>query len=181
MNRRTFFILLVIFAALVVVTIVQEQQLQQDFTNSISEMNLLRVFPGLAVLDIQALRLSSPAENQSFILSRDTSGQWIAPDSSGTLDTNAATTIARSIVLLTYQRTIMPENDDLSVYGFGEQASFAVEILLTNGDGHALAVGGLNSTGSGYYALVDNDPEIYLVDRGALDFLITQLRTPPIT
>jgi hypothetical protein len=182
MSRRVFLILLAIFVLLVAVTVFQEVQIGQQVANLSAELPLYRVYPGLAVLDIQAIRLSFPGLEKSFILSRDANGEWAAPDSTGTLDADAATNIARSVVLLTYQRTIpLGESPDLSEYGFGDYAVFAVEVLMTTGEGHALAVGGVNATRSAYYALVDDYDDIYLVDRGALDFLITQLRTPPLT
>lgn len=182
MNRKTFLILFALFILLAAVIALQEAQFGQQAAENAADAARSRVYPGLAVLDIYAIRLSFPGLEKAFTLSRDANGEWTAPDSVGVLDTDAATNIARSIVLLTYQRTIpLAESADLSEYGFGEYAVFAVEVLLTNGEGHALAVGAVNASRSAYYALVDNYNDIYLVDRGALDFLITQLRTPPLT
>jgi len=32
-----------------------------------------------------------------------------------------------------------------------------------------------------YYVLVDDKPQVFLIDRGAVDYLKTQLTKPPLT
>ncbi|MBZ0277337.1 MAG: DUF4340 domain-containing protein, partial [Anaerolineae bacterium] len=118
-----------------------------------------------------------------FILSRGSDDQWTAPSSSGVLNTDIASSIIRTVILLPYQETLpLMDSTVLSDYGFGDgQQQFVIEILLKTGEGHIVVIGDLTSTRSAYYALVDNADKIYLLERGAVDFLITQWRTPPLT
>ena len=57
-------------------------------------LGLLRVFPQMAVLDIQGIRLENPTTGDSFTIARDDSGNWTAPGQGGELDTQAASSIA---------------------------------------------------------------------------------------
>lgn len=143
--------------------------------------SLLRVFPDLAVLDIQAIRIENPAEGESFTISRDESGNWTAPDVEGQLDTNAASDIARTLVLLPYGRSInITASTDLSEYGFLPTPQFLISLVLANGAGHAIAIGELSESEPIYYALIDERDEILEVERGAVDFLVNFVDSPPV-
>lgn len=142
---------------------------------------LLRVFPELAVRDIQAIRLENAAGEQSFTLSRGPDGLWTAPDAAGTLDTEAASAIARTFALLPYGRSInIAPDTDLSAYGFAETPRLLFQIVLTDGSGHAIAIGSLTPDGSAYFALVDERDEVYLLERGPVDFLDGYIQSPPL-
>ncbi|MBZ0277885.1 MAG: hypothetical protein K8I60_17185, partial [Anaerolineae bacterium] len=58
MNRRVLFILLGIFAVLIVFTILQNQSIKRQIAESTPIVSFLRVYPDMAVLDIQAVRMS---------------------------------------------------------------------------------------------------------------------------
>lgn len=142
---------------------------------------LLRVFPELAVRDIQAIRLESAASAQPFTISRRPDGVWAAPDAAGTLDLDAASAIARTFALLPYGRSInIVPDTDLSAYGFTETPRLLFQLVLTDGSGHVIAVGGLTPDGSAYYALVDERDEIFLLERGPVDFLEGYIQSPPL-
>jgi hypothetical protein len=137
----------------------------------------------MTVLDIQAIRLRDPQSDKSFVISRDANGNWTAPGSEGSLDTNAASNIAKTVVLMPYKQSVALEtNPDLTQYGFQPNASLLVDILLSStSDGHVIAVGGLSPDGLEYYVLVDDKPQVFLIERGAVDYLKTQLTKPPLT
>jgi hypothetical protein len=56
----------------------------------------------------------------------------------------------------------------------------SVEFVQVDGTSHALAIGFRTPSETGYYALVDNRPEIYILERAPVDFLISVLRSPPV-
>ena len=114
-----------------------------------------------------------------FLLNRTANGTWTAPEASGTLNTPVADLIARTMILLPYTGTTQAETD-MSVYGFVPTAGLTVEFVLTDGTTHGIVVGFRNPTETGYYAAVDNRAEIYILERAAVDFLISVLRNPPI-
>lgn len=179
MNRRTLIILLFIFIALAGVAL-----LQSRLTAPVEETPYLRVFPDLAVLDIQAVRLRDPNSDLEFTISRGTDGQWTAPNAAAeeSLDADAASNIARTVVLLHYQRTLpLDGSTRLAEYGFAPNGGFFIEVVLPDGNGHVVAVGALSGSRTVYYALVDDRQEIYLLERAPVDYLITQLAHPPLT
>lgn len=184
--------LLAVFAALVALVLLQGGQPPPappdtptaTATLAVSPVptgTLLRVFPELAVRDIQAIRLEDAAAGQSLTLSRGPDGQWAAPDAAGTLNAEAASAIARTFALLPYGRSVnLAPDTDLSAYGFTETPRLLFQIVLTDGSGHAIAVGSLTPGGSAYFALVDERDEIYLLERGPVDFLDGYIQSPPL-
>ncbi len=176
MNRRPLFILTIVFVVLLAVTVAQNY-----FTNRPTDQDngLLRIFPEIAVLDIQAIQLRTPDGSRSFTISRAGDGTWTAPGAEGTLNADAATNIARSVVLLPYQRTV-PELENLTEYGFAPYGILFIQVLLYNNEEHIVAIGGLTTTNDAYYTLVDERSEVYLVERGVVDYLMNYLLTPPV-
>lgn len=190
MNRRTLLILLVTFVALVIITLIQSAppaapQTPDEPTPIILNTETfpyLRVYPDIAVSDIQAIRLRDPATNETFSISRTADGNWSSTDQAGQVDANAASVLEKTIVLLPYQRTLpITASTQMDEYGFQPNGQLFVEIVLNDNSGHVVAIGGLTTTGRNYYALVDERPEIYLLERGAVDYLIATYRNPPIS
>ncbi len=106
MNRRLFIILGVVFIALAAITILQNRPVPIQ----VPELNHFDSFLGrdlnMTVLDIQAIRLRNPKTEESFIISRDTNGNWTAPGSEGSLDTVTASNIAKTVVVMPYQQSV---------------------------------------------------------------------------
>lgn len=179
-GRRTLVLFALIFAALLGLTLLQNRQ-QAEQPTPTPEVTFFRVFPDIAVLDIQAIRLRNPAGDESFTINRADDGTWTAPDRAGTLDANAAGSIARTMVLLPYTRTLPLEADaPLETYGFQPTPVLMVEFILVNGEVHAVAVGFRTPSQTGYYAIVDDRPDLYVLERAAVDYLISILRQPPV-
>ncbi|MEM6529609.1 MAG: hypothetical protein AAF653_15025 [Chloroflexota bacterium] len=145
--------------------------------------DIQRVLDNFSVVDIQAVRIGSPNTGQEFLITRSSDGTWTAPEAAGTLDTEVATTIARTMVLLPYTDTVpFQEDTELAQFGFVVQnpRAVTVEILLVDGSAHALFFGGLTPLQDAFYTIVDERDEIYLVEPRAVEFLRFQLRNPPV-
>jgi uncharacterized protein DUF4340 len=183
MNRRILLILGIVFAALVAVTYFQYRAATTPIPNEALFASFIGRDLNMTVLDIQAIRLRDPQSDQSFVISRDSNGNWTAPDSEGSLDTDIASNIAKTVVLMPYKEAFALEaNPDLSQYGFQPNGSLSVDVILKNtSEGHVIAVGDLSPSGLEYYVLVDDKPQVFLIDRGAVDYLKTQLTKPPLT
>lgn len=142
---------------------------------------LLRVFPDMTVLDIQAIRIEDPNTSDSIILTRDASENWTSPGLEGQMDTTAASDIARTVVLIPYSRSInITSQTVLADYGFNPNGQLFVSLVMKNGEGHVLAIGALSEKDPIYYALLDERDEIFEVERGAVDFLKNFLLSPPL-
>lgn len=192
-NRFALLVLLVVFVGLAALTALTSQQpVEQNPTPAPAEAeataeatfvsgSLLRIFPDLRVLDIQAIRLEDLNTDRELTLARAADGTWTAPDLEGTLDETAASNIARTLVLLPYGRSIniLPETE-FETYGLAPIPRLMFQILEADGDSHVIAIGGLLDSGAAYYALVDERDEIFQIERGPVDFLKNQIGTPPI-
>lgn len=178
--RRTgLIILLVIFGVLGLLTFLQQRQEPQVVVPT-GAVPFYRVFPDLAVLDIGGIRVRSPENDQSFTLARGEDGTWQAPGSEGTLDTEIASDIARTMALLPYIAIVTAADADTTLYGFQPEGILSLEIALSDGTNHVVAIGYRTPTETGYYAFVDERPELYILDRAPIDYLISQLREPPV-
>lgn len=197
MNRRTLFILLIAFAALVVIALFQTRPSSapsseatldpsiEPTTNAaqfLSAYSLLGKTLGMTIEDISAIRLRDPQSKKTFAISRDNDGNWTAPDQPGKLDETAATNIAKTVVLLPYETTIEVKPDTLLAdFGFQPDGIFAIEVILRTNITHAIVIGNLNISGMSYYGLVDDKKVIYVMERRAIDFLLINLKKPPLT
>ncbi|MBZ0280344.1 MAG: DUF4340 domain-containing protein [Anaerolineae bacterium] len=183
MNRRSFSILVIAFVTVLVVAALQNRPpAPLNPSATLSQFNLLGQDLNIQTADIQAIRLRDPKSNISFVISRDINGIWTAPEWEGSLDVNTASDIAKTVSLMPYQSTVpISASTNLTGYGFSPEGFFSVEVLLTNQAGHVIAIGNLIPTGGAYYGLVDDRQEIYLLERGPVDYLVTQLIKPPLT
>ncbi len=192
MSRRgTLPILLVIFAALAVLVMLTSQQpvpiteleatVEATEENLLLEGSLIRLFPDLAVLDMEALRLEDLVNNHELTLVRASDGSWTAPNLEGELDVDAVSSIARTLALLPYGRSVNILTDtDFTDYGLAPRPRFLFQIIKTDDTSHVIAVGSLTEAGHAYYALVDERDEIFQVERGPIDFLTNLIYPAPI-
>ncbi len=189
MKRRGLFLLLGVFILLAIVALLQSRPSTPsavDMSNQTGGVfegyELMGQTLGMPVEEIAAIRLSSAQEGEQFIMSRDGTGNWIAPNETGTLDGETAANIAKTVVLLPYQTTLdITETTTFETYGFTPNGTLSIEILMRDGGTHAIAIGGLVPTTDAYYALVDELPQIFLLERAPVDYLQVQLDSPPVS
>ena len=194
-NRLALVALLVLFVVLAVLALVTTPESPPEATEAptvtptseftpeptVPEGSLLRVFPDLKVLDIQAIQLEDLSADRKLTLVRDLQGNWTAPDLEDDLDVDAATNIARTLVLFPYGRSInIVPDTDFKDYGLSPQPQLLFTILIADNNSHIIAVGDLIDSGEAYYTLVDDRDEIFQVERGAVDFLRNLILDPPI-
>lgn len=168
-----------VIAGLVAFAVIQNQPRPVDLT--IDDLRQNAVFPEVRVLDILTINLRDPDSELQFTLTRAPDGTWTTAQP-GTLDAEAASEIARTIVLLPVVRTLAVDTGgDLSQYGFAPNGTIFIQFLTTDEIEHGLAIGGFLPDRSGFYALVDDRPDLYIIPRGPVDYLINALVLPPVT
>lgn len=188
MNRRFILILGMVFLGLVLLTVWQNRPQSIETLPAAEDPAALLpdAFIGrevnLTVDSIQAVRLRNPVDGSSFIISRGVGSTWLSPEREGQLDQQVALNIARTVVIAPIERT-EPINigDDLNPFGFSPEGNLSIEVLKTDGSGHVIAIGGLTANEITYYALIDSLPRIFLLNRGAVEYLRQQLANPPLT
>ncbi|HVU10055.1 MAG TPA: hypothetical protein VHD90_02205 [Phototrophicaceae bacterium] len=181
-NIRTLLIFAMIFVVLALLLYVQSKQAPSVIvaTPTVGQ-SVAQLFPDLTLDEIQAVQLNSPETGKTFTISRAADGSWTAPINPGKLSQIASNDIAKTMVLLPFSQTMMLKpGDDKSSYGFTPKGVLQIEIILTNGVSHAVEIGYRTPTQDGYYALVDDLPNLYLMERPAIDYLISTLRSPPV-
>lgn len=187
-NNRTLILLAIIFAVLSALVALQSDSATISTPSSTptpqpqASGTLLRVFPDLAVLDMQGIRLEDIASGQNLTLIRDEQGNWHIPDSIGVLDENSASSIARTLAIFPYARSLNILSDtDFNDYGFAPTGQLLFQIIKSDSSSHIIAIGNLTEEEQTYYALVDDRDEIFQVERGPIDFLRNFIFSPPVT
>ena len=140
-----------------------------------------RVFPDLAASDVTAIEFRIPTVDQTLIIARDNSGFWVSPSVRGALDQNEAATIAGTLALLPYRRSFSLDDDtNLEQYGIAPDPDLLVTFITSDGESHSVAFGDPSFETLTFYTLVDDRDEIFLVERPAADYLLSQFIDPPV-
>lgn len=176
--------LLVILIALMAVAAIQSLP-RPDLESTAAISNDLRdaqlVFGTFTTEDMQALRIDDPLSEIDLILERGDEGEWrlVGAPNNGYVDAVVADNIAKTVAFLPYTELvagIFPE--DYINYGLSaESVWLQIQVILKTGESYNIVLGGqVASADSGYYALVDDRETLYILDRGAVDYLNVYLR-----
>lgn len=182
---RTLLILAIVFVALIGVLFLQERMLSESAEPTLPPQPtamLERVFPDLELSRIAAIRMIVPDTGRELTIARAESGEWVAPALEGTFDQEAATLIGRTIVLLPYRRSFaIDDTTDLTQYGFDPNGDIWLQFFTVDNEEHVVAIGDPAFDSPTFYALVDDRPAVFLVERPAIDFLLQYFVNPPMT
>jgi hypothetical protein len=172
-RQRGLLILIAIFVGLAAAVLLSNNRPPLDAI----EIVLTRIYPAYTDLDVSAIRLRSPLFGTETTFARTTNGTWNVLSSPTPLDPQTAVNIARTVVLLAYERTFpRPSSGDLSAYGFAPNGVLYVEFITTDGTSHSIGVGGLDPLGTVYYAVADTHAGILALNRAAVDYLLVTAR-----
>ena len=177
-NQRTLIVLVIVFLALAILLILQGSKPSPVDSLAIpptiqanSEDNPGQyVYIGWDVSEIFAIRLEDPRSGASFTIQKDEDDQWIVPSNSGPnipINQDVALGIAQTIPLIEYQKTLeVADSDQYADFGLSQQdARLFIQIIRLDGQQHIIAIGNMTATGEGYYTLVDEHPDVYIIQR----------------
>ncbi len=169
--------LLGVFAVLLGVAFWQGSELakpQPTPTPQVDSRDLNTVFTGWTSEQVQALRLDDPRSPLDLTLARREDGTWAFTTLDLDVDQTIANQLAKTVTYLPYTDIFanVPA-DEYANFGLTERDVWMlVQVVLADGQQHAVAVGRRAPvTGGGYYALVDELPNVYVLNRGAVDYL----------
>lgn len=182
MKNRGLLILFAVFIALAAIIFLSDRgTIGGGNQATVPTAVFLRVYPDMAVLDILAIQLEDPVTGQTFAVARAQDGQWEGVGFSDPLNQELTSTIAASVVLLPYTRTIdLPTDGNLSQYGLGARPQFLVSVITADRQQHIVAVGNPLQSGPEFYALVDDREQLYVIQRSPIDYLAGFLSEPPL-
>ncbi len=174
-NRKSLILLLTVFLGLVVILIVQQVTNNSGDSSQFNNQTALQfnssdnqaIYPDLAVEDIVAIRLEDPILRSFVTLQRDEDDVWVIQGDNRPVEQAYAESIAQTVTLLPYSYVIDGiEPSEYPDYGLSQRdALLFVQIILHDGTGHIVAIGNQTPTRDGYYALVDDNPQLYIINR----------------
>ena len=189
MNRRMigFVALLIGFVVMAVLVVVSGERDSLPFLPTAAPATPVpQVFSTVNYDDIGAVRLEDPNSGRAITYALGQDGRWSSPDLAGqSLDQDEIRLMLRTIDVLPYERSFDIEEDtDLTQYGFQANTSyFFVQFVTVDDEDHFVVIGNPvdpDINPPTFYALIDNRPEVYLIEGGPIFFLVDKLLNPPL-
>jgi hypothetical protein len=186
MRNRFLFAALLIVVLVALIAVAAYQTLPQPdiaaiSTQSADVRDTQLVFGNFDTSQMQALRVDDPTSEVDLILERDDDQTWrlVGLPESIFLDPVVTDNIAKTIAFMPYTELlggVLPEE----YVNFGltnESIWLQIQVILKTGETYNIAVGGqIPTSESGYYALVEDREALYVLNRGAIEFLNGHLR-----
>lgn len=173
-------VLLIVFVALVIITTLQTQSEPAPDISATQTSEERTVFDNFTLEDIYSVQIRIPGTTGVFTILRvEGDGMfWESVEYGLNIDQNIATAIARTTILMPYQRVV----DDIPTARYAEfsltpgSALMLISIILEDNQQHSLVVGALTPDNSGHYAIVDEREGTYIIDRAPIAFLAAFMR-----
>jgi len=180
MKMRNTLILMTIAAALLAFVLLYERkQPVSDIDEATPPPTELPVILYFDENQAQALRVTQPGTGQSTELARDAQGQWrLTAPIAELADQDQVGYVLGALAFLQPSREITGFVS-LADYGL-DQPQLEVTIELADGTTHTIRFGETNPTRSAYYAQVDGQESVFLVDSYTGAQLQGLLDNPPV-
>jgi hypothetical protein len=181
MIRKNTWIILGAFAIVLIGAIVWQYgvapKVNVEPTPTVQPVTSVELFPNVDQSMVASLKLQSVSDQKELLLTRDASGEWaVTVPTTGTTDTNAATSLVSQVVALRTLTTMNPSSD-LSVYGLSTP-TYIIKLTLNGGESHIINVGDAAPTGNAYYIQLDGG-KAEAVSNYDLDSILASLSNPP--
>lgn len=176
-NRRTLLVFAVIFFGLIVVTLIVQNRPQTPAVPDVTPF-FFRVYPDLNAEDVQALRIQNLITGEELSIARDEENRWTSPEGIGEVNQETANNLALTLTLLPYTQTLAnPSTADLESFGLRPRPVLLISAVTSDGQGIAVAIGNRTLPNTSYYAIIDDRPDVYVLERAAVDYLAITART----
>ncbi len=176
-RNRSLIFLAGIFLALVVISLIV--QIAPQASSQISATPFYhRVYPELDPATITAIRVID-SEGEGITLRLDTTNErWVYEATGAIFSTDVVDNMTMTLSLLPYLQTLpAPTEAELRSYGLTQDQALFVAAVTEEGQSHALLIGLLTPSETSYYVLVDERPEVYIVERAAIDYIAAVTRS----
>ncbi|MCU0511758.1 MAG: hypothetical protein MUE40_04215 [Anaerolineae bacterium] len=136
-----------------------------------------RIFTGFAPAQMQAFSILDPDTGATLSLLRD-GDLWTALEFDRPADPAAAEALAFTMAVLPALETLAEVPPaDYAGYGLTEADAFLLlSVLLRDNTRHVALIGDVTPDGLGHYALVDDRPQVVVVDARPIAFIVSYLR-----
>jgi hypothetical protein len=176
MKRNSVFVLLGIFIALL--ALVALQSLRPNTTDTKEQGIPNRLFAWNAD-QLQAFSIRDPYTNATLSFQRDDKDHWEFVELPEAIpDQEGVERIAITVSVLPYLEVLTEVTpEDYPDFGLTQTDAFLIIVaLLKNGEEHTVIVGDVASGNVSHYALVDDRPEVYVLDARPIAFLVSIMK-----
>lgn len=178
-QQRTLIILGAILAIVLIIGIAQTTLQNQPKLEATATPNeAVTLFSGWGPNNVFAVNIYEPVAQVGLTVTRNNSDLWELVEFSGLLTQEEGDLIASTMAVFPVLRSLDTiEADRLDEYGLAQSdLTMILSVILKDGTEHSIAIGDLNATTDGFYALVDDDPTLYVVDARPVAYFTTLLR-----
>jgi hypothetical protein len=179
-QRNSLFILLGVFVALLVLVFFRARP--STPTESSAPQSTATITGSLftwRTTDIQAFSIRDPYSGVTLSFQRNNSGQWESVEVPEAIpDQTGVDQVALTISLLPALEALnQVKVEDYPEFGLTQTDAFLILIaLLKNGEQHTVIIGDVAPGNVSHYALVDDRPEVYVIDARPVAYLVSLVR-----
>ncbi|QPC80701.1 hypothetical protein G4Y79_13365 [Phototrophicus methaneseepsis] len=179
-QQRMLIILVVVFGMILLVGALQNTILSQPIATPTADasVQITPVFEGWGVDNVYAIQIYDPVAQLGLTITRTNDDLWQLVEFGGLLTQEEGNLAAASVALFPVVR-ILEEigTDRYDEFGLTQDdLTMLVSVILKDGNEHSVAVGDLTANGDSFYALVDDRPNLYIVNEGPVSFFTVLLR-----
>lgn len=178
-QQRTLIILGAVLALVLIIGIAQTAlQNQPELEPTPTPNEMVTLFSGWGPKNVFAVNIYEPVAQVGLTVTRNNSGLWELVEFSGMLSQEEGDLVASTMAVFPVLRSLGTiEANRFDEYGLVQtDLTMILSVILKDGTEHSIAVGDLNATSDGFYALVDEDPTLYVVDARPIAYFTTLLR-----
>jgi hypothetical protein len=179
-NQRTFLTVLgVLFMVLLGVALAQTISLNNTFNASLTPTLDQRIVNSLFREwnedNVVAVRLDDPINDIDMVINRVNTTQWqLQGEAVEQINQETLNLIVKTVAYIPFTDILTDIPDtNLSNFALTEDLIWLqIQVILDNNDTHVIALGArVPTVDGGYYALVDERSEVFVLNRGAIDYL----------
>lgn len=180
-QQRMFIILVVILGVVMIAGALQSVLMNRPSSEAPvnqDEATINRVFDGWGANNVFAIQIYDPVAQVGLTITRNNEDLWQLVEFSGLLTQEEGDLAAASMAYFPQVRTLEEiEPDNYADFGLTQDdLTMLVSVILKDGSEHSVAVGDLTAAGDSFYALVDERPNLYIIEAGPVAFYTQLLR-----
>jgi hypothetical protein len=179
-NQRTFLMVLgVLFMLLLGVALAQTINLNNAFnvslTPTLDQRIINSLFRDWNDDNVIAVRLDDPLNDIDMVINRISDTEWqLQGEAVEQINQETLDLIVKTVAYIPFTDILRDIPDtNLSNFALTEDLIWLqIQVILDNNDTHVIALGArVPMVDGGYYALVDDRQEVFVLNRGAVDYL----------
>ncbi|MCA9882093.1 MAG: hypothetical protein H6670_18195 [Anaerolineaceae bacterium] len=178
-QQRTLVILVAVLAIVLIAGALQTTlQNRVEVAPTATPIEATYLFNGWGPNSVFAVNIYEPVAQVGLTITKNNDNLWELVEFSGMLTQEEGDVVAGSMAYFPVLRSLGAlEMNRYNEFGLGQNdLTMIVSVILIDGTEHSIAVGDITATTDGFYALVDEDPTLYVVDARPIAYFTSLLR-----